>query len=622
MTAAADPLTTLVESIADGEPVDWDALGDLAGDSELRALVDHLRLVADVAELHRTQSDEPDTEAGAPFDNPADVDDERARWGHLALVRRLGQGAFGEVYLAHDTWLDHPRALKLLKPEVATRLSPEQLLHEARKLVRVRHPNVVAVHGADRHDGRVGFWMDFIDGRTLADLVADECFTAEQASRIGCELCDALSAVHRANLIHRDIKAQNVMRTEDGRIFLMDFGAGEFIGTSPRGRPQGTPLYLAPELFAGGAASVQSDVYAVGVLLYYLVTGGFPVEAASVTELIDAHAAGASESLHELHPELPERFARAVDRALDADPSRRFSSAEEMRDALVEPVPETTGETARATTASRLSSYVARTALTLLVLAIVAELFGFLGWRSFQLALHVDSTFAPPLSEYFRLGREAILPFLIYWAGGVAGIGLLVGLDVIFGGHLTRLVRRQASSMSASTVARVSAGVCLLAVIAWLALVWTHWTMFETLFGLPKDRAGVSTGTLGPEFRDVNSSYGVLTAWLTFGLLSAALYVFPALARQRADRASLRPFVWIAITVAALAVGSTAVTRRLAWDRFEQVLYENRSAFVIGSSDVDLLLYSPSQPELGTVRVSRGDAALVRTGRTGRLVDR
>ncbi|MFN7980994.1 MAG: serine/threonine-protein kinase [Vicinamibacterales bacterium] len=291
MTPPADPLTTLAESVADGEPIDWDALDALAEDPELRGLVEHLRVVAGIAEVHRTQTDEIDASPLEVAAHTADPADDRERWGHLALVRKLGQGAFGEVYLAHDTWLDHPRALKLLKPEVANRLSPEQLLHEARKLVRVRHPNVVAVHGADRHEGRVGFWMDYVDGQTLGDRVDEACLEADEASAIGRELCDALSAVHRAGLIHRDIKAQNVMRGADGRIFLMDFGAGEFMGASPGGRPQGTPLYLAPELFSGGAASVQSDIYAVGVLLYHLVTGEFPVQAGSVTELTSSISA-------------------------------------------------------------------------------------------------------------------------------------------------------------------------------------------------------------------------------------------------------------------------------------------------------------------------------------------
>ena len=170
MVPEVDPLGKLSESIADGESLDWDALLAAAPDDGVRRLLDHLRIVAGVAEVHRAQVAET---VAATISAPAERAPIRAqetqptRWGHLLLVRKIGEGAYGEVFEALDTWLDHPRALKLLKPEVANRSSAPQILHEARKLVRVRHPNVVMVHGADSHDGRVGFWMDLIEGQTL-----------------------------------------------------------------------------------------------------------------------------------------------------------------------------------------------------------------------------------------------------------------------------------------------------------------------------------------------------------------------------------------------------------------------------------------------------------------------
>src|SRR5215211_6272773 len=167
-----NPLDQLSASIADGDAVDWDEVCALAGDDDLRQLLEHLRVVAGVADVHRSQIAET---IAAPV-SPSLATTTGAlvapkRWGHLLLVRRIGDGAFGEVYEALDTWLDHPRALKLLKPEIANRASAPQILHEARKLVRVRHPNVVMVHGADSHDGRLGFWMDLIEGQTLEQRV-------------------------------------------------------------------------------------------------------------------------------------------------------------------------------------------------------------------------------------------------------------------------------------------------------------------------------------------------------------------------------------------------------------------------------------------------------------------
>lgn len=626
MSPPADPLTTLAESVADGEPIDWDALDALAADPELRGLVEHLRVVAGIAEVHRTQTDEIDAsplEAAALTADPAD---DRERWGHLALVRKLGQGAFGEVYLAHDTWLDHPRALKLLKPEVATRLSPEQLLHEARKLVRVRHPNVVAVHGADRHDGRVGFWMDYVDGQTLSERVDEACLGANAASAIGRELCDALAAVHRAGLIHRDIKAQNVMTGADGRIFLMDFGAGEFMGASPGGRPQGTPLYLAPELFSGGAASVQSDIYAVGVLLYHLVTGEFPVQAGSVTELIKAHGAKAAISLRETHPDLPERFVAAVECALAADPATRFATAEEMRDALTEPPSLTSSQVieivhVESPAASRLWTFTLRAVVALLVSAVVVAIAGFISWRGVQIALHVDATFAPRPGDYIRLGLPAVLPFAIYWASTAAGFALLRGIDLVAGGPISRAVETRTTAFTSAGTIRLAVALCLLAAVAWIVLIATHWQLFDTLAGLQSGTAGVSTARLGPSFRAVNLSYGNVAGWLTCGLMGMALYVFPALERQRTDRGGVRMFAWTAAAMAVLIVLSATLTRGLAWERYPVVTYENRRSYVIATNAQDQVLYAPSHPQLGSLRVRRGDARVIETGTFGLLVD-
>jgi len=269
-----DPdLDKLAELVADGNSIDWDDLARVPADDPRRRLLEHLRIIAEIAERHRSAIDEdPAAEAST---EPAPADDDIAtlprrsapdgalasgnlqQWGHLLLRRKIGEGSFGEVYHAHDTWLDHPVALKLLKPEVAARDTSHRILHEARRLARVRHPNIVTVHGADLHHGRLGFWMELIEGETLSSLLGNGRMSPGEAAQIGQEVCLALAAVHQAGLVHRDVKAQNVMRTNDGgRIILMDFGAGQPMGIAPTGRPQGTPLYVAPEIFAGAPADV------------------------------------------------------------------------------------------------------------------------------------------------------------------------------------------------------------------------------------------------------------------------------------------------------------------------------------------------------------------------------
>ena len=142
------------------------------------------------------------------------------KWGTLNLIEKVGEGAFGEVYRAFDTTLEREVALKILLPRgVDPDSEAKSLLREARAMASVRHSNVVSVYGVDRHDGRVGFWSDFVHGKTLSSIIAaDGPFGAREAAIVGIDLCKAVGAVHAAGLLHRDIKAGNTMRESGGRI--------------------------------------------------------------------------------------------------------------------------------------------------------------------------------------------------------------------------------------------------------------------------------------------------------------------------------------------------------------------------------------------------------------------
>ena len=208
-------------------------------------------------------------------------------------------------------------------------------MEEARRLARLRHEHVVQVYGAEEHDGRVGLWTELVRGESLDEIVqARGPLGAREAALVGLDVCAALAAVHNAGLLHRDVKAQNVMREAGGRIVLMDFGTGEDLAGSSR--LVGTPLYLAPEIFGGQKASVQSDVYSVGVMLFYLVTGTFPVVAATLEQLARGHANRLRQPLRDLRPDVPASFIGVVERALDSDPARRYRSVGELEQGLRE----------------------------------------------------------------------------------------------------------------------------------------------------------------------------------------------------------------------------------------------------------------------------------------------
>jgi eukaryotic-like serine/threonine-protein kinase len=266
----------------------------------------------------------------------ADAPPASGTWGKFRLVARVGHGSFGEVYRAWDPDLEREVALKLLLPgSVGGDDEYRAILREARALAAVQHPNIVHVYGVDRHDGRVGFWTDFVRGRTLSFLVSSQGpFGYREAALIGLDVAKALSAVHRAGILHRDIKADNVMREEGGRILLMDFG----LSTLPQrpGEIAGSPNYMAPELFTGTQATVAADIYAVGVLLFYLVSGQHPVRMGGLTAKETAAAIAQRRTLTDLRPDLSESFLRTVSIAMDIDPAKRFASAGQLAEALAE----------------------------------------------------------------------------------------------------------------------------------------------------------------------------------------------------------------------------------------------------------------------------------------------
>jgi hypothetical protein len=336
MSKAPDPnvLDSVAASISDGALIEWEQVAQqVAGDDD--SVLDELRLLQKIAKFHQNaQGENPSNQTTDPPGLGQDPADPRT-WAHFLILGRIGSGSFGDVYRAHDTKLQCDIALKLMRYDGDSSASVSRVLKEARLLARVRHTNVVTVYGADQVEGRVGLWMELVRGVTLEDLLQRQGnFSAREASNVGLDLCRAVAAVHRAGLLHGDIKAHNVMREEGGRTVLMDFGAGKdldqdvlrvHVGGSVDFA--GTPLYLAPEVFAGSARTKVADVYGLGVLLFHLVTNRYPVEGESRAAIDEAHQKGTRTHLRDLRPDLPDEFVSLVERALDPDPRQRFQSA-------------------------------------------------------------------------------------------------------------------------------------------------------------------------------------------------------------------------------------------------------------------------------------------------------
>lgn len=320
----------VARAIADRRAVDWDALGGDAAPSADPALVDELRVLEQVARVHTTPSAGADARVGSALDVLP------VEWGPLTVLEHIGRGSFGDVYRAHDPRLDRMVALKILRRQQAD--DGTAVIAEARLLARVGHPNVVTVHGAERIGEHVGVWMSFIDGPTLEDELSTKGpFDPRTMACIGLDLCAALDAVHRAGVVHRDVKTENVMRASDGRIVLTDFGAGRDVsapGAAAVGDLAGTPLYLAPEVLAKQPASPRSDIYSLGVVLFHLLTGSFPFNGRTLDELRLAHAAGERLRLRAARADVPARFSRIVDRCLEPEPADRFENVGAVAEAL------------------------------------------------------------------------------------------------------------------------------------------------------------------------------------------------------------------------------------------------------------------------------------------------
>lgn len=333
-----DPaLEELVSAAADRSDFDWAAARSRLTDPTHHRLARELETIAalsraldlgaaDLENLAARALPPPPLPAPAPI--PAASPASGASWGPLRIVAEIGRGSFGRVLRAWEPRLEREVALKLLDSVPAG--SGKAVVAEARLLAQIRHDNVVTVFGADCFDDQVGFWMECIEGRTLSQIQdRSGPFSAQEALLVAVDLCRALAAVHRAGFVHGDVKAQNVMRQRGGRIVLTDFGAARLaeIGGRHRQRPIVTPYYAAPEVLLGAEPTQQSDLYSLGVLLFYLVTGQYPVLGETIEDFRVAHASGRRRLLRDVRPDLPPSFIRVVDAASAALPEERPESA-------------------------------------------------------------------------------------------------------------------------------------------------------------------------------------------------------------------------------------------------------------------------------------------------------
>lgn len=245
------------------------------------------------------------------------------------IIEMLGRGATGEVYRAEDLQLGQPVALKFLPAHLTDDAGARaRVRNEVRIARQVTHPNVCRVFDLGEVDGQVFISMEYVDGEDLRSVLRRLGRPShEKALEIARQICAGLGAAHDIGVLHRDLKAANIMIDGRGRVRITDFGLASFVHEAPGADVAGTPAYMAPELFMGSAPSTRTDVYSLGAVLYELFTGHPAFAAETISELRRLQIVGTPVPPTQFVPELDPGVEAVILRCLDADPSERPPSA-------------------------------------------------------------------------------------------------------------------------------------------------------------------------------------------------------------------------------------------------------------------------------------------------------
>jgi len=247
------------------------------------------------------------------------------------LLRRMGMGAMGVVFAAHDAELDRNVALKVLLDDEDGG-DKARLVQEARSMAKLTHPNVVAAYQVGVAGGRVFLAMELVEGSTLKEWLVTRPAVAD-VIRLFQLIAQAVDAGHRAGILHRDLKPQNILVTRDGQPKVTDFGLAEasLVGAASSS-PAGTPAYMAPEVLSGGRGGTAADQFSLAVCFHEALAGRRPYEAATLDELREAVQRPVT-----LDRSIPARLRAVLERALNPNPEKRFPSTAEFGDALATP---------------------------------------------------------------------------------------------------------------------------------------------------------------------------------------------------------------------------------------------------------------------------------------------
>ncbi|MBW2541559.1 MAG: protein kinase, partial [Deltaproteobacteria bacterium] len=273
---------------------------------------------------------------------------------HYEIIGKLGQGGMGEVYRARDTKLDRDVAIKILPAFLAR--DPERLgrfKREAKAVAGLNHPHIVTLYSVERDGDHHFITMELVEGRTLSELIPKDGIPFDRLLDFGISMADAVASAHRNNITHRDLKPDNIMVNDEGRLKVLDFGLAKFqqevqpfeqqntMAAATRamtgeGKILGTPAYMSPEQAEGKPVDHRTDIFSLGVIFYQMATGRQPFHGDTQMSTLTALLRDDPAPISEVTPSIPGELSQVVHRCLQKDPDRRFQTAVELRDDLQE----------------------------------------------------------------------------------------------------------------------------------------------------------------------------------------------------------------------------------------------------------------------------------------------